>query len=283
MPPDRLEERVAGRDPLQLLGLGDLAVGGAARIAVSEGRELPVRVLLVTPKACGRACRLKGVRHVRDRLHREGYELGRLTKKSRDGLWHNTSLLRPRPPLDQHLEIECLARESLEGVLADGTESSCVDIAEHPLLEVGVAELPGVVVAEHALDVGHRQDLANDVKDGVVVQSVTDFLQFVMQPRKDSAFDGVGGHEVEDQTILVLPVAVDASHPLLEAVGVPGDVVIEEDVARLEVDPLPRSLGGDQDLDLAVTELLLGVEAGARLVARAPLHTAMDAADTESP
>ena len=72
MPPDRLEERVAGRDPLQLLGLGDLAVGGAARIAVSEGRELPVRVLLVTPKACGRACRLKGVRHVRDRLHREG-------------------------------------------------------------------------------------------------------------------------------------------------------------------------------------------------------------------
>ena len=67
VPPDRLEQRMAGRDPLQLLGLGRLAVGGAARVAVREGRELPVRVLLVTTEDRGRARRLEGVRHARDR------------------------------------------------------------------------------------------------------------------------------------------------------------------------------------------------------------------------
>ena len=53
---------------------------------------------------------------------------------------------------------------------------------------------------------------------------------------------------------------MDAAHPLLEPVGVPGDVVVEEDVAALEVDALAGGLGGDENLDGAVLELLLGVE-----------------------
>ena len=61
MPPDRFEERVAGRNPFQLPGFSDLAVGGATRIAVGKGGELPVRVLLVTTEDRGRARRLKGV------------------------------------------------------------------------------------------------------------------------------------------------------------------------------------------------------------------------------
>jgi hypothetical protein len=76
---------------------------------------------------------------------------------------------------------------------------------------------------------------------------------------------------------------MDAAHPLLEAVRVPGDVVVEEDVADLKVDPLARSLGGDQNLNLAFAELPLGVEAGARLVTRARFHAAVDAADAETP
>ena len=38
VPADRLEERMPGRDPFQLLRLGGVAVGGAARIAVGEER-----------------------------------------------------------------------------------------------------------------------------------------------------------------------------------------------------------------------------------------------------
>ena len=225
-------------------------------------------------KVCGRlGTGLEGERH----------ELGRLAEEARDGLRHDAPLLRPRAPLDQHLEVELLAREPLQGVLADGAELPLVHVAEQALLEVGVAEAAGVVVAQHALDVGRGQDLADDVEDGVVVQRVADLLQLLEQPLQDAAFDGVGGHEVEDQAVLALAVAVDAAHPLLEAVRVPGDVVVEEDVADLEVDALAGGLGGDQDLDLAFAELLLGVEAGARLVARARLHAAVDAADAEAP
>ncbi len=49
--------------------------------------------------------------------------------------------------------------------------------------------------------------------------------------------------------------------PLLEAVWAPGDVVVEEDVAALEVDTLAHCLDGDQDLDLPFPEPLLGMEA----------------------
>ena len=223
------------------------------------------------------------MRQARDRLERERHELGRLAEETRDGLRHDAPLLRPRAPLDQHFEIELLAREPFQGVLADGAELVLVHVAEHALLEVGIAEPAGIVVAQHALDVSRRQDLADDVEYGVVVQRVADLLQLLEQPLQNAAFDGVGRDEIEDQAVLALAVAVDAAHPLLQAVRVPGDVVVEEDVADLEVDALARGLGGDQDLDLAFAELLLGVKARARLVARARLHAAVDAADAEAP
>ena len=96
-------------------------------------------------------------------------------------------------------------------------------------------------------------------------------------------FDGVGGDEVEDQAVLLLAVAVNAPHALLETVGVPGDVIVEEDVADLQVDPLAGGLGRREDLDRALAELLLGVEPRARLVPRTRLHAAVNARDLEAP
>src|SRR3989304_1567999 len=83
------------------------------------------------PRAGEGPRRLEGVRHARDGLERERHELGRLAQEARDGLRHDAPLLRPRAPLDQHFEVELLAREPLEGVLADGTELRFVDVAEH--------------------------------------------------------------------------------------------------------------------------------------------------------
>ena len=171
------------------------------------------------------------MRQARHRLERERHELGRLAQEAGDGLRDDAPLLRPRAPLDQHLQIELLAREPLQRVLADGAELALVHVAEQAVFEVGVAEAAGVVVAQHALDVGRGQDLAHDVEDGIVVQGVADLLELLEQPLQDAALDGVGRDEVEDQAVLALAVAVDAAHPLLEAVRVPGDVVVEEDVA----------------------------------------------------
>ena len=76
---------------------------------------------------------------------------------------------------------------------------------------------------------------------------------------------------------------MDASHALFQPVGVPGDVIVEQDVAALEVDPFAGRLGGHQHLDRAVPELLLGIQPGARLIAAARLHAAVDEADPELP
>lgn len=105
---------------------------------------------------------------------------------------------------------------------------------------------------------GGGQDFSDDVEDRVIVEGVADLLELLVQALEDAAFDGVGGDEVEDEAVLALAVAVDAAHPLLQAVRVPGDIVVEEDVAGLEVDPFAGRFGGDEDLDLAFPELLLG-------------------------
>ena len=84
-----------------------------------------------------------------------------------------------------------------------------------------------------------------------------------------------GGDEVEDQAVLLLAVAVDAAHALLQPHRVPGDVVVDHQPAELEVDALARRLGGDQHLAVLL-ELPLGIDARAGRVAVADLHAAVD-------
>ena len=78
---------------------------------------------------------------------------------------------------------------------------------------------------------------------------------------------GVGGNEVEDQAILALAVSVDAPHPLLQPIRIPWNVVVDEEMAELQVDAFARRLGGDHHLHVALLELLLGVEPRTRFVA----------------
>ena len=96
---------------------------------------------------------------------------------------------------------------------------------------------------------GGRQDLAHHVEHGVVIQSVADLLELLVEALQHPSLDGVGCHEIEDQAIVPLAVAMDAAHALLQPVRVPRDVVVEEDVAALRVDAFASRLGGHQDLD----------------------------------
>jgi acetyl esterase/lipase len=130
---------------------------------------------------------------------------------------------------------------------------------------------------------GVARATTHDVEDGVVLQRIADFLELLEQTLKHPPLDRVRRDEVEDQAVLALAVPANAPHPLLEAVRIPWNVVIEEDVADLKVDAFAGSLRGDQNLDLAFAELLLGVQARAWLVTGARLHSAVDAADTKAP
>ena len=128
-----------------------------------------------------------------------------------------------------------------------------------------------------------REDLAHYVEDGVVVEGVADFLQLLKEPVEHPSLDRVRRYEVEDETVFALSVPVDPTHPLFEAVGVPGDVVVEEDVAALKVDAFACGFGRNQHLDVSFSELLLRVEACPGFVPRSRFHAAMDAPDGEAP
>ncbi len=117
----------------------------------------------------------------RHRLEGKRHELGRLTQEAGDRFRHETPLLRLRTALDQHFKIELLAREPLKRVLADRAELILVHVSEHALFKIGIAQATGIIVAQHALNVGGGQDLAHDIEDGVVLQRVADFLQLFKQ------------------------------------------------------------------------------------------------------
>ena len=53
--------------------------------------------------------------------------------------------------------------------------------------------------------------------------------------------------EIDDDHVVLLAVAVTAADPLLDALRVPRQVVVHDQVAELEVHPLGRRLGGDHD------------------------------------
>ena len=65
--------------------------------------------------------------------------------------------------------------------------------------------------------------------------------------------------------------AVDAAEALLQAVGVPGQVVVDHQVGALEVDALAGGVGGQQHLHLGVV-----LEGFLRLQALLAAHAAVD-------
>ena len=93
--------------------------------------------------------------------------------------------------LDQHLQVQILRRQSVQGVPADVAEATFVDVLQQAVLQVLVAQPAGVVVAKHPLHPGRRQHLADDVEYRIVVERVTDLLELVEQALEDMAFDGV--------------------------------------------------------------------------------------------
>ena len=76
---------------------------------------------------------------------------------------------------------------------------------------------------------------------------------------------------------------MDSSHSLLQPIGVPRDVIVEQDVTALEVDAFSGRFGSHKDLSCSFPELLLSVEPRSRFVTRADVHTAVDRANGEIP
>ena len=136
--------------------VGGLAVSGAARVAVGELGQLPVFLPLIATQHARRAGRLEGVRQALNELQLERHELGGLADEAGDTLRHQAALLGAGASLNQHLKVELLGGEALQSALTDVAKSALIHVLQESILQVGVAKLARVIVAQHTLDVGRR-------------------------------------------------------------------------------------------------------------------------------
>lgn len=93
------------------------------------------------------------------------------------------------------------------------------------------------------------ENFAEHVEHGVGTEGFALFFEFAEEAVKDFAFAGVLGDEVPEVALVALADAVDAAETLFEAVGVPGEVVVDHEVRALEVDAFAGGIGGDEDGD----------------------------------
>src|SRR2546422_4504963 len=99
-----------GSDPFQLLKFSYFTISRAPRITIGERWESPRRFLLVPPQYCGSTRGLKRVGQTRNRFESDRDEFRCLSKKSSDRLWHHAPFLGLRSTLDEHFQVELLAR-----------------------------------------------------------------------------------------------------------------------------------------------------------------------------
>ena len=83
------------------------------------------------------------------------------------------------------------------------------------------------------------EQLAEHVED-LAAERLARLLQLLEQAGVDLALAGVGGDQVPEVADLGLADAVDAAEALLDPVGVPGQVVVDHQVARAEGSRLRR-------------------------------------------
>ena len=207
---------------------------------------------------------------------------GGLHEELFDDLGHQPPFLGLGRPADDGREVEFLAGQALQRRFGDGPESLGADVADDAVLNLPFVGLPGVHLPQQLLQQVGREDLAHHVEDLIGAQVLADFGQPVEQLLQDAAFAGVLGHEVDDQAVVLLAVAVDAADPLLQADRVPGDVEVDHHPAELKVDAFAGRLGGHEHLG-CLLELPLGADAGARHIAVADLHAAVDLRDRQPP
>ena len=139
------------------------------------------------------------------------------------------------------------------------------------------AHLGAVAVAdglhEQLLEAHAFEHIAEDIEDATL-QGVALDLQLLQQSVVNVAFAGLLGDEVPEVADLGLADAVNTAEALFEAVGVPGQVVVDHEVGALKVHAFAGGVGGDQHADVGV-----GAKQGLRLAALVAVRAAVDGDD----
>ena len=161
--------------------------------------------------------------------------------------------------LDAHLLHDLLV-EVVEQLLAS-IALALRDLRLHLQLELVELELNLLRAAALLVDGGdallelhprldHAEHLVAGAKDAV------EEAELLVEELVDAQVGGVLlVEEVDHHHVVLLTVAVTAPDALLDALRVPGHVVVDDQVAELQVDALGRGLGGNED-DGLIAEVL---------------------------
>ena len=122
-------------------------------------------------------------------------------------------------------------------------------------------------------------ELAEDVEH-LPAQGFARLFQLVEQPAIDVALAGAVGNKVPQVAHLGLADAVNASEALLQAVGIPGQVVVHHQVRALQVDAFAGGIGRQQHLHLGIVpEGFLRLEPGLATHAAVNQHGGLGASE----
>ena len=121
-----------------------------------------------------------------------------------------------------------------------------LDLLEEPLAHLGLVAVADRLEQQAAQRRVLEDALVGEHVEDLVAERLALLLELVEQALEHLALAGLVGHQVPEVADLGLPDAVDAPEALLDAVRVPGQVVVHHEVGALQVDALPRRVGGDQ-------------------------------------
>ena len=146
--------------------------------------------------------------------------------------------------LDQGAAVQQLDQVRLTGRVVDGLQQARLD-----LRLLAVADRVDQQVLQRPL----LEQLAEDVVDPAA-ERLARGLQLLQEAGVDGALAGLVRDQVPQVADLGLADAVDAAEALLEAVRVPGQVVVDHEVGALEVDALAGGVVRDHDQDRRVVQ-----------------------------
>ena len=219
---------------------------------------------------------------VRSRLRPKSHCPGRVQEVGFDVTRHEPPLLRFQVRPCEGGEVHVGAGQGNAGRVLIQFELLRIDLFDR--IEV-VVEAPRFIghFAEHfrQIDLVQGEHLTDDVEHAIA-ECVAHPVQLAQQALQDAPLNDRlavlrgSGDEVERIHVTRLPDAVDAAQPLLEAGRVPGQVVVDHQVAELEVDAFAGRLRRHANLT-AGPEVLL------RLFAIARVHPAVDFAGRIAP
>ena len=101
------------------------------------------------------------------------------------------------------------------------------------------------------------QHILYHVIDTVIAKLFTDDIKFGKQLLQHLTFAGIVCHHIKHDHIALLPITVDTSHMLLQAIRIPGDIPVNEQAAELQIDTLACSIRTDEYLRIWLHKLAL--------------------------